>query len=66
MDQIKAIAFDLLVDDKIICEIKAVQKIIPAHEAQLLHYLKATGLELGLILNFGASSFQFKRLAKSK
>lgn len=57
---------DLLVADKIICEIKAVEKIIPAHQAQLLHYLKATGLKLGLILNFGAQSLQFKRLVKSK
>ena len=57
---------DLLVDGIIICEIKAVQAIIPAHEAQLLHYLKATGLQLGLIFNFGARSLEFRRLAKSK
>lgn len=57
---------DILVDGKVICEIKAVQAIIPAHQAQLLHYLKATGLQLGLILNFGAPSLEFRRLAKSK
>jgi GxxExxY protein len=57
---------DLLVDDKVICEIKAAQAISLAHQAQLLHYLKATGLQLGLILNFGIKSLQFKRLAKSK
>ncbi len=56
---------DLLVDGKVICEIKAVEAIGRAHQAQLLHYLKATGLEVGLILNFGAKSLQFKRLAKS-
>jgi len=57
---------DILVDGKVICEIKAVQAIIPAHQAQLLHYLKATGIQLGLILNFGAPSLEFRRLARSK
>lgn len=44
---------DLLVEDKVIVELKAVEKIIPVHEAQLLNYLKATDLEVGLLLNFG-------------
>jgi GxxExxY protein len=44
---------DLIVDDKVIVELKAVRTIVPEHEAQVLHYLKATGIEVGLLLNFG-------------
>jgi GxxExxY protein len=53
---------DLLVDGKVICEIKAVRQLLPEHEAQLIHYLKATGTEVGLLLNFGGRSAQIKRL----
>ena len=44
---------DLLVNDLIILELKAVEILVPAHEAQLLNYLRATHYEVGLILNFG-------------
>ncbi len=44
---------DLLINDLIILEIKAAEAIAPEHEAQLLNYLRATGKEVGLILNFG-------------
>lgn len=57
---------DLLVNEIVICEIKAVRAIAPEHHAQLLNYLKATGLEVGLILNFGGPSLTFKRLVRSK
>jgi len=57
---------DILVEDRVICEVKALQTLAPAHEAQLLHYLKATGIRLGLLLNFGAERVQFKRLVLSK
>jgi len=40
------------IDNKIILELKAIQDILPIHEAQLLTYLKLTGLRLGLIINF--------------
>ena len=43
---------DLLVDDQIICELKSVERIESIHEAQLLSYLKLSGLHLGLLLNF--------------
>jgi len=43
---------DLLVEGKIIVEIKAVDKLSPIHEAQLLSYVKASGLRLGLLINF--------------
>jgi len=44
---------DILVDDKIIVEIKAARNLASEHEAQLLNYLKATNIEVGLLLNFG-------------
>ena len=44
---------DLIVQDRIIVELKSSKEIHPAHEAQLVNYLKATGLEVGLLLNFG-------------
>ena len=54
---------DILVEDKIILELKVVKKIEPIHEAQLLHYLKATNIKLGYILNFGATAkLEFKRM----
>jgi len=45
---------DIIVGDKVILELKSVKEIHPAHEAQLVNYLKATGLEVGLLINFGA------------
>ncbi len=44
---------DILVDNKVIVEIKAVRSLSLEHEAQLLNYLKATDKEVGLLLNFG-------------
>jgi GxxExxY protein len=44
---------DIIVDDKIILELKAVESISSYHEAQLINYLKATRIHLGLLLNFG-------------
>lgn len=44
---------DLLVEDKIIVELKALESMHQIHEVQLVNYLKATGLEIGLLLNFG-------------
>ena len=44
---------DLLIEGVVIVELKAVRSIDPSHEAQLLHYLRATEIELGLLLNFG-------------
>jgi GxxExxY protein len=44
---------DLLVDNKVIVEIKATKSLVEEHDAQLLNYLKATNIEVGLLLNFG-------------
>ena len=44
---------DMLVEDTVIVELKAVKKLLPEHDAQLINYLKATGIEVGLLFNFG-------------
>ncbi|NWJ96036.1 MAG: GxxExxY protein [Chloroflexi bacterium] len=54
-------AADIFVNDSIILELKAAKEIDVSHEAQLLNYLKATGLHLGLILNFGTPRLGIKR-----
>ena len=54
---------DILVEKKIILELKTVKRIESIHVAQLLHYLNATNLKLGYILNFAApSKLEFKRI----
>jgi GxxExxY protein len=57
-------AADLLVEDKVIVELKAVSTLVPAHQAQVINYLKATGIEVGLLVNFGNPSLKFKRLER--
>jgi GxxExxY protein len=52
---------DMLVQDIILIENKAVQKLSPAHEAQLVNYLTATRTEIGLLLNFGSAGLEFRR-----
>ena len=54
---------DIVVDASIILELKTVTKILPIHEAQLLHYLKSTELKTGYLLNFGSEKkLEFKRM----
>jgi GxxExxY protein len=57
---------DFLIDDKIGVELKAVIQLEDAHLAQGLNYLEVYNLEIGLLLNFGASSLQIKRLLNKK
>jgi GxxExxY protein len=52
---------DMLVDGKVLLELKAARTIDQAHEKQLLNYLRATDIEVGLLLNFGVTP-QFRRL----
>jgi len=51
---------DIIVEDKVILELKAVKDLAEIHEVQLVNYLKATGIEVGLLINFG-HSVQVKR-----
>ena len=44
---------DILVEEKVVIELKSVNQVHPAHEAQLINYLRATGMEVGLLINFG-------------
>jgi GxxExxY protein len=53
---------DLVVDDKIDVELKALSDLAPVHEAQVLAYLKASNLRLGLLFNFGQKSLQTRRI----
>ncbi len=53
---------DILVENKIILELKAIEKITDVHKAQTLNYLKATGLRLAIILNFGKKKLEYKRI----
>ena len=53
---------DFFCYEDIIVEIKAVSQLLPEHEAQLINYLKATNVQLGLLINFGESSLKYKRL----
>jgi len=55
---------DILVEDKIIVELKSCKTIIHEHEAQLLNYLTATNLSLGIIINFAPEQLEYKRLVK--
>ncbi|MCG3128965.1 MAG: hypothetical protein CHACPFDD_03861 [Phycisphaerae bacterium] len=55
-------AADLLVEHALIVELKAVRALDEIHVAQVLNYLKATGLKLALLINFGTPRIQVKRL----
>ena len=52
---------DIIVDKALIIELKSVQSLLPIHEVQLVNYLTATGIEEGVLLNFGSESLQFKK-----
>ena len=52
---------DMLIDGQVLIENNAVQMLTPAHERQLVNYLTATGTDIGLLLNFGATRLEFKR-----
>ncbi len=55
---------DFFVEDKIMVELKALVKLEDVHLAQAINYLKAYGLNIGLLINFGNTSLQFKRVMK--
>ena len=53
---------DLLVEGRVIVEIKAVTHLLKEHQAQLLNYLKATGIQVGLLVNFTRNKAEIKRM----
>jgi GxxExxY protein len=62
----KAYFADIICYNKIIVELKASEGIAPEHVSQVINYLKATDYQLGLLVNFGTKSLQYKRVIHSK
>jgi len=63
--EIGARRVDFLVEDKVMVELKALTALEDVHLAQAINYLEAYKLEVGLLLNFGAESLEYRRLIKS-
>lgn len=55
---------DMVVDDRILVELKAVGRILAVHKAQTINYLKITGIEVGLLVNFGNPRLEYFRLKR--
>lgn len=53
---------DLIIDDKILIELKAMKELSKTDEAQMINYLKLTKLKVGLLINFGGKSLEWKRV----
>lgn len=57
---------DFLVEDQVLVELKAITEINDIHKAQMINYLEAFKLEIGLLINFGEKSLWYKRFIKTK
>ena len=57
---------DILVQGVVLVELKAAKSLAPEHQAQVINYLKATGIEVGLLINFGAPKLEYKRFTRTK
>lgn len=55
---------DILVEKKLIVELKSISTLRVEHQAQIINYLKATGIEIGLLVNFGNPKLEYRRLHK--
>ena len=55
---------DLLIDEKVIVELKAIPSLTPQNEAQIINYLNATGIPVGLLVNFGNPKLQYRRFTR--
>lgn len=53
---------DILVNQKVLIELKSVKNLLPEHQAQVINYLNGTGLDVGLLINFGNPKIEYKRL----
>ncbi len=60
--EIKEFYCDLVVESKIVVELKAIKQLGNIEKAQVINYLKVTGLQLGLLINFGEESLEYKRI----
>lgn len=52
---------DIVVEEKVLLELKAVKQLAPEHKAQIINYLKASGLDVGLLINFAKPKLEYKR-----
>jgi GxxExxY protein len=52
---------DLFVDGRVVVELKSVRTLLPVHEAQLVNYLRATGVDVGILLNFADAKVEVRR-----
>ncbi len=57
---------DIFVEDKVIVELKTVKAIAPEHQAQIINYMNATGIEVDLLINFGNPKLEYRRFTRSK
>ncbi len=57
---IKHLYMDIVINDSVVYELKAVRALVPFHQAQLLNYLMIAGMNYGKLINFGASSVEYK------
>ena len=57
---------DIFVEEKVIVELKTVKTIAPEHQAQIINYLNATGIEVGLLINFGNPKLEYKRFTRTQ
>ena len=55
-----------LLKEELVVELKSVKTLVPEHEAQTINYLNATGIQVGLLINFGRPTLEFKRFTRSK
>lgn len=53
---------DVIIEQKVLIELKTVKSLLPEHQAQVINYLRATGLEIGLLVNFGNPKLEIRRL----
>ncbi|MCG7894963.1 MAG: GxxExxY protein [Candidatus Thiodiazotropha taylori] len=53
---------DIVVENRLLIEVKAVSRLLPEHKAQVINYLKATGLSVSLLVNFGTPKTEIKRI----
>ena len=57
---------DLIVENSVLIELKAIRSLAPQNEAQIINYLQATGIEVGLLFNFGKPRLEYKRFTRKK
>ncbi len=60
-NQVGDFAADIIVEDRVIIELKSVLRLLEAHEVQLVNYLVATGISTGLLINFGKNGVEVRR-----